>query len=70
MNKFKKLLIILMLGAAFIWLCYTLSILWGYVSLWGHLQIEFNILASQTILFIGKNIPTILAIVIAKSKWY
>jgi hypothetical protein len=69
MKKLKKLLILIMLGAAFVWFCHTLSVLWEYVTLWGNLKIGFNILLSQTIFFIGKNVPTIISILIGKAKW-
>ncbi len=68
-NKIKKLFILIMLGAAAAWLIHTVLVFYGYVSLWGELRITTRALASQLIIFIGKNVPTLIAVLIGKSKW-
>jgi hypothetical protein len=69
MEKVKQFFILIMLGAAFIWSIYTMYVFWGYVEQWSSMAMTSRLFISQIIFFVLKNIPTVIAVAIARSKW-
>jgi hypothetical protein len=69
MTIVKKFAIIIMLGIAFIWLVHTIMVFNVYRIQWGELQVGTNILISQIVFFLLKNIPTVIAVALARKWW-
>lgn len=69
MTKVKRLAIITLLAVAFWWLVHTILVFYGYTMQWGKLEVGTNILISQLVFFIIKNIPTVVAVIIGRKYW-
>lgn len=71
MIKFlKRKFVILMFIAVAVWLIYTCMHFWDYAMAWAAGKVDVQILLSQIIFLILKNIPTFTSFFIAKKFWY
>lgn len=69
MAKIKKTFLLSLLAMAFLWMAHSLYIFINYTMLWGDMKIENSAFYNQILLLILKNVPTIITILVVKSRW-
>lgn len=65
----KRIFLIILAFAAFIWMAHSCITLNEQAHIWADMAMTDRMFVSQIVYFILKNIPTVIVVIIIKSKW-